>query len=845
MVDAKHRARWQESSRLLDELLDLEATRQADRLAQLSREDSELHEIVDQLLHAERQSNHWLEEAEAKPLGLQRLLDNIDLITSDGPTSGGSGAVGKTLGRYQLLERIGSGGMGEVWRSQRIDGVIEQTVAIKILQPLSSATMRARFDLERQILSTLEHPGIARILDAGSDELGTPYLVLEYVQGTPITTHCDSTEASLRTRLSLFLDVCEAVSHAHRSLVVHRDIKPSNVLVESSGKVKLLDFGISKLLRTEGDNAGNPLTRLGLLPMTPDYAAPEQIRGGTITTVTDVYGLGALLYEMLTGGPPFEARGLSPAQLDSLVSNNAPERPSSRRRRNTEDLDGLSWETLRGDLDAIVLKALETNSEDRYDSVTALAQDVRCHLAGHPISARPATTAYFIGKFVRRNRLVLSATGLSVALLTAGVSAFFWQQNESSLRQARFEATSHLLYQLLEQVDPDLHPGNQITALGLLDTASEQLQQFAQGQEARADLARVLGVLYSKNGDSEQGEVWLRRAVQEAEDAKLPTASNTRAQTLSTLGRYLALRGKLSEAQAFLEQSLSAYARAGDESIWPQVAAVDLAQVHYNNGSLTAAATQLQESIALHEPLLQQELADNSQHRNLAAAHELMGRIHTDLGNWSSAATEFAQGLRTCTEHLAENEPSVASLLASQAEMYRRSGQHRQALATFEESIRTYRAAYPNGHGFTATVEARLALFLYRQRELAQAQQYLQSSLAFWRAVPPGTPAEHAEHQQAQALAALLDNESTGAIDAAQRSLLRRREAHGEQPHEAVAASAEFAALVYSVSGDTRKAIDLTTQAQRIREDLFGPLHYSMLATEDMLGRNASSVERP
>ncbi|MBZ0102387.1 MAG: serine/threonine protein kinase [Thermoanaerobaculia bacterium] len=356
-----------------------------------------------------------LERAEARP-------DRLDprraaaLLGADPPPET---LTGRRIGPYRLLSVLGRGGMGVVYLAERADGAWQQRVALKLLPPaLATGALAERFLLERRILARLGHPGIARLLDGGLTDEGDPYFVLEYVEGEPLTVGCDRRRLALEERLRLFRRVCEAVQYAHGRLVVHRDLKPSNILVTPAGEVKLLDFGIARLLDAEGGAEATVLTRLGLQPYTPGYAAPEQLRGEAVTVATDVYALGVLLHELLVGRRPRPAAAL-PAPLT---------RPSAAARRSggasPEGTDGFDPEAaaqargttperlarrLAGDLDTIVLQALREEPERRYESAQALADDVRRHLEGHPIAARPAGALYVAGRFLRRHRFGVAA----------------------------------------------------------------------------------------------------------------------------------------------------------------------------------------------------------------------------------------------------------------------------------------------------------------------------------------------------------------------------------------------------------------------------------------------------
>lgn len=345
----------------------------------------------------------------------------------------------RTIGAWRLLEPIGSGGMGVVFRAERMDADYEQVVALKLLR--SSVTGEQdvrRFAAERRILAGLEHPSIARLLEGGETEDGTPYLVMEYVRGEPVDAWCGANSPDTRARVRLFLRVCDAVAYAHRNLVVHRDLKPSNILVTEGGAPKLVDFGIAKLL--EDADGAEVVTGTLFRAMTPVYASPEQVTGKPIGVASDIYSLGVVLYELLAGDRPYEVPTGSPTATVRAICETEPPRPSARARQSG---DARLARTLRGDLDNIVLHALRKEPERRYPSASDLASDLRSWLDGRPVSASPATWQYCTGKFVSRNRLGVAAAGLVVlALLGAtGVSLHFAKREKTqrTLAEARFD----------------------------------------------------------------------------------------------------------------------------------------------------------------------------------------------------------------------------------------------------------------------------------------------------------------------------------------------------------------------------------------------------------------------
>ena len=413
---------------------------------------------------------------------------------------------GAQLGAWHLEERIGEGGMGSVYRARRADGQYRQLAALKLIRPgRAGEAFAARFRAERQILASLDHPAIARLLDGGTTDGGQPYLVMEYVQdGVPIDEHCDRCGLDLEARLHLFRQVCAAVAHAHGRLVVHRDLKPSNILVGPDGQPKLLDFGVAKVLDPVMAGVTVAETRAGLVPLSLACAAPEQVRGEAVTTATDVYGLGMLLYRLLAGGPPFALDALALGEITKLISEAIPPPPS------TAEGGPVPARGLEGDLDSIVLKALRKRPADRYPTVEALSADVMRYLEHRPVLARSDTMTYLVRRFVRRNRVWVGVAALVGIAMVLAVVFSTWQarvarmeRDRARVEEQRALRLTQLVEQLFVQTDPALKEGGEpITALEVLERGrAEVAQQLADEPDVQADLLAVLGRVYLSLGD--------------------------------------------------------------------------------------------------------------------------------------------------------------------------------------------------------------------------------------------------------------------------------------------------------------------------------------------------------
>ena len=438
--------------------------------------------------------------------------------------------------------------MGEVYLAERTDGHFEQRVALKLLRTGVPRDLHPRFLRERQILARLEHPGIARLLDGGATDDGTPYFALEYVDGEPITTFCRSRSLGVAARLGLIVEVCAAVQYAHGRLVVHRDLKPSNILVDAGGRPRLLDFGIAKLL-DEDTSGERPLTRTHLRPMTPEYAAPEQIRGEPITTATDVYALGVLLHELLTGSRP---HGGTRDALAHAVLNVEPPRPSA-----AVKADASLSRLLRGDLDAIVQKALRKEPDRRYASADALARDVERHLSGHSVTARGDARLYRLGRLLRRHRVAFAAAAFAVLALVVGLGAALLSARRASLEARRAEAVQAFLLSLFSAVDPGQAKGEELTARELLRRGEQRIETELAGEpETQARLWSEIAAVHLQLGEPRSALPLARRAVDALILRLGPTSTEvTRARYL--LGNAYLESGRVEEAEAEYRAALA------------------------------------------------------------------------------------------------------------------------------------------------------------------------------------------------------------------------------------------------------------------------------------------------
>ncbi len=416
---------WTEVEDLFDALVDLDAAARSRLLDQRCANRPDLRAEVETLLAAHARAD--------------ALIGPVTARGTDEAESAPPG-VGSVIGPFRLVEVIGQGGMGTVYRATRADEAFDQQVAVKVIATLAAhASAARRFRAERQILASLRHAHIVSLLDGGVTSNGYAYLVMEYVEGVPIATHCREQRLSLAGRLQLFRGVCAAVQYAHRHAVVHRDLKPANILVTPDGVPKVLDFGVAKMLDDSASAAGVTLTNFGAGPLTPNYASPEQLRGLAVTTSSDIYALGVLLFELLAGVRPYETAGKPLDEVMRLVVNADPPKPSATPAPPESGLPYESKRTLKGDLDAIVLRAMAKSPEDRYGSAEELADDVGRHAAGTPVAAREPSFAYVMRKLAGRHKIAFLAAGGSLILIVGALGVALWQAKVATLERQRAE----------------------------------------------------------------------------------------------------------------------------------------------------------------------------------------------------------------------------------------------------------------------------------------------------------------------------------------------------------------------------------------------------------------------
>ncbi|MBS0194109.1 MAG: tetratricopeptide repeat protein [Proteobacteria bacterium] len=745
---------WAKVGPKLDELLDLPPDHRQARLETIGVEDPALAAELRRLLAFETTDSH--------------LLDTpVPQASLHAPVPGAR------VGPYRLQWMIGEGGMGQVWLAERADGLFERKVALKLLHPgLAGAGLRARFDRERQILASLGHEHVARMFDAGIAADGQPYIALEYIEGQSITSYATSHKLTVVLKLQLFLQVCSAVSHAHAGLVVHRDLKPSNILVTPAGDVRLLDFGIAKLLDAPGRDTSSDGTHTGTRAFTLYYAAPEQIRGDAITTATDVYSLGVILYELLAGCRPYRMDRDTDAAWEEAIVGVEPARPSvvahERADLVTRSERRLS-RVLAGDLDTIVLKALQKSPEERYRSVEALAADIKRHLAGLPIEAHAKGFGYRFGKYVRRHAVSLVAMAALIAVLGSGLYVMWRQQLQARAETQRAQAMHDFVIGLFEQAQKEAGPDRAVDIGSLLDAGVRRMQtEFAGQPTTRVELLAMTARIRLRLGDYRAAIAALdlqKSALDRASAAVQIESLQLRGDALRLLGEPERCRGLLLAHESQLDMRGDAAQRdaADYESALGRCEralqnrdaarqhfqrALALREAHVDTGAepaeslfdlatLDADAGRLQVALDGMMAALARLRAAHHDQGPLAASIWLnLGMLYREMGNSVAAETAFRTSERLASALYGEGHPATIDAERGLASIYVDQGKLDQAEALFKQAQTQLTRLLGPDHPDLGSMENSLGIIAWQRGNIATAQTRLRRAIALWKDSP-------------------------------------------------------------------------------------------------------------
>ena len=631
---------------------------------------------------------------------------------------------GKVFGNYKVIDELGHGGMGSVYLAERVDGQFDQQVALKILHSgITTESQIQRFMAERQILASLSHSNIATLLDGGVSEDGQLWFTMEYVNGLPIDKYCNKNRLTVKERLQLFLDVCEAVQFAHGKLVIHRDLKPSNIFVKENGQVKLLDFGIAKALNTEENQETFSITQQGLLPLTPTYASPEQVVNSDVTVASDVYQLGVILFELLTGCPPYDLRGCTPGEIEQIICRKKFDRPSvafKNLKRSTNNLGSTSKEVafarkagvsqlrkkLQGDLDQIIIKSMHKEPGRRYDSADQLAADIRLYLSGRPIMAHPDSRRYRAGKFIKRHKIgfVSAVTILLLLIGYAGTITRHSQQTQAALNQAQTEREKsdqvvNFLVSMFEQATPFGAEGvntmfnDTLSTTDLLRQGTIRVRhELADQPEVQAKMMYKLGRIYRLLGKYDEAEPLLEDAL--AIQRNEPSASELEtAENMYELARLYRHKGELERPSQLYHEVLEIQQKNyGDVH-------QDIAETLFELGIIAAREGIYNRADSLFRRGLEmKKIVYGENHPDVARGLSLIGVLQILNDELIEAEELFRQGYAILTNHAKSDHPDMANILDRLGQVLVLQGKPQEAEKSLREALEIREKLFPKVH---------------------------------------------------------------------------------------------------------------------------------------------------
>ena len=730
---------WERLQELFSQAVDLTDEEQASFVADRLGDDDALREELQKLLAADRGRR-------TTPL-THAVGAALEQTTRDRREA----QLGRVVNNYRLVSILGHGGTGTVYLAERADRQYSAQVAVKIIDIAAThGDLGQRFRAERQILASLNHANIARLIDAGETVEGHPYLIMEYVHGEPLDKYCDQRRLDIASRLELFLQICSAVQYAHQNLIVHRDLKPANILVTAEGSPKLLDFGIAKLLDVSGDAAAVlALTRMNDRLLTPEYASPEQILGRAVTTASDVYALGVVLYELLTGLRPYSVpASASQLELERTICITDPERPSAAVKRaaaagasdttpaaRAPNARGLSAEKLSrrltGDLDSIVLRALRKEPQHRYSSVEQLADDIRRHLSREPVHARQGNWTYYSSRFVRRHAFGVSAGAAFAIFLSAFAVVMSIQaqkiaaeRDRATLEGLRAESVSEFMLDIFEASDPFEARGEQVTARELLDRAGRNIRgDLSQHPEVRARLLEAMGRAYRRQNEFDLSVSFLQDATHLRKQLPDPDGSRT-ASVLTELAMSLRDAGDLEGAQDALQEAieLSEHNQAADSLAYARLL-TNLGRVEQSAGNITEAKSYFERSLALHKELL------GPNHQEVASVLLDLSSVHLWQDDLGQAEQRTREAVRIYEATMPALYPDRVMANINLAEILVSQGRMDEASPLLERSIENQIRLYGPTSRQVAAAYALLSRVRGNQGLLEDAESYARRAL--------------------------------------------------------------------------------------------------------------------
>ena len=815
-MDGASRQRFRQVDELFDAALDVPPDERDAFIARTCGGDAVLGDRVIALLRAHERSSGFLQTPAAELAAV--LLEDL-------PPSAPAPPV--RAGPFRIVRELGHGGMGVVYLAEREGAEFAQRVALKLVRHLGPAEdVRRRFVEERRILALLEHPRIAHFIDGGLTSDGVPYFAMELVEGERIDAYCDGRKLSIDQRLDLFIGVCEAVQYAHEHLVIHRDLKPSNILVRGDGQLKLLDFGIAKLLDPL-QGADGDTTETGAIALTPEYAAPEQVRDLPISTATDVYSLGVLLYVLLTGERPYDVRGKSRAEIDRIVCVDVPPGPSttapaSLRRR------------LRGDLDLIVMTALQKQRERRYQSPAALAEDLRRFRHGHAILARPDSTRYRLTKFVGRHRAGVAIASVAVLGLVGGASRERVLRSRAEVQARKATEVERFLVSVFDVVDPNAWTrpdGGKVTARELLERGASRVDSILiEEPEVQAELRTVLGRVYTNLGLYDKAMPLLQRSL--AQRTLLYGPVDTRvAATMDLLGSALTKLDKYDEAEPLLRQAIEQRRRLLGNTHTATAEAIDhLATLLEQRNKFADAEPLYREVLAIREKLLGDSAVETAHSRNN------LGLILYRQGAYAPAESLYRRALAIKLQRLGEDHASTATTMQNLAQTLQFLTRFEEAETFQRSALAAKRKALGDAHPSVTISLNNLANLLTRELgRLDEGEALAREALALDRRIFGENHSYVAASLANVGVILRLKGDFVAADTLLRQALAINRRLLGE-PHARVASDLSNLGQTRFLMGDGAGAIELIRQSLAQHRAAVGESHLNTIGSTALLG---------
>lgn len=728
---------WQRIETILDTVLSLPEHERASYLTYACNDDEELLQEVKSILWGieESEKTHYLERASADNREL------IDELAQKNDTSNEDYYIGKQIGHYKIIESAGTGGMGTVYRAERSDGQFHQSVAIKLLKHgYHSSEIIHRFRIEQEILANLHHPNIAQLYDAGLTDDGTPYLIMEYVDGVPINVYANCHRLTIRERLDLFIKVCDTVQFAHTNLVIHRDLKTQNILVNTQGQIKILDFGVAKLIDPASTDITLIETQPGQLFWTPHYASPEQIRGDAVSTTSDVYSLGVLLYKLLTDTYPFDLSGKTFSEISYTVINHEPTSPSEtvKKSQNIEHIAitrnltaGELKKELKGDLDSIVLKTLRKGPKARFESARQLVEDLQRYQNNLPVLSRKGNLRYLARKFIRRNAVLV--TFLLMLLITISGLVMYYttqvtgQRNKAIMEAQKAQILTNFMINIFKNADPYDQNKKNLTAREILDRSTRRVQTSISDPDIKATMLAALGGIYEDLGMYSKAKPLFLDAMNIRENLD-PGNIRDMASSYYNWADINELMGNYETSKNYFKKSGRMYLRMNDDSSYAKNI-LELGWVCYLTADYSEADSLVTTAMNIDRVIY------GNHSKRVARSYQYLAWINSGEGDYKAADSLFRRALSQRELLYKGDHPLVAQTLAGLGRTLYNEQQYDSAEMYINKSLAMNKRLFGNVHPNIAKILDVLGLIKQRKHEYDLSQQFISKALQMDRKI--------------------------------------------------------------------------------------------------------------